>query len=611
MPTVFCTRSTVYCVHMYTCTLASGNWSGQTTTTTPMQGAVDEEAIAAELHRRYTAAGQGHVTQGLVMRGPGGSPALTPTERAAFIEQIRTIDPERVNELFRRSRDFVAPTGGVFGPLQNIANVAETEAKREHWRAIGLKEIAAGRVGTVLLAGGQGTRLGFDHPKGMYNIGLPSGRTLFELQAARIRKLQALACEAVPGADKATIYWYVMTSPATDSETRAYFEEKAFFGLERDQVFFFCQGVLPCLSDAGEIILASRHSVAMAPNGNGGLYEGLAVSGALKHMEEHGVEHVPQYCVDNALVKIADPVFVGFCAEQSADCAAKVVPKLDPHEKVGVVMLRDSEVGVVEYSELDKDMAEARHPDGRLVYSACHVCINYFSRSFLVRAAVEMVDHMPLHVAHKAIPYYDVATGAVVTPQKPNGIKLELFIFDTFPFADNFAALEIQRVRPVYHLSAPSAVRLASRVSTVNSACRQSEEFAPVKNAPGSSSDSPDTARAMVGACHQKWFTDAGGTFGEGLLVRITLLLRPLLLRCPTPPFQRGVCGVAAAGGGRVRGCARAVLRRRGSRGGGAAVPRRRAGAAARAAGGRQAMIHRHHRQVIIIIIIIIIVYRF
>ena len=169
--------------------------------------------------------------------------------------------------------------------------------------------------------------------------------------------------------------------------------------------------------------METKSRVAMAPNGNGGLYEGLAVSGALKHMEEHGVVHIPQYCVDNALVKVADPVFVGFCSEQNADCAAKVVPKRDPHEKVGVVMLRDNEVGVVEYSELDKDMAEARHPDGKLVYSACHVCINYFSRLFLVRAAVEMIEHLPLHVAHKAIPYYDPATETVITPDKPNGTQ--------------------------------------------------------------------------------------------------------------------------------------------------------------------------------------------
>ena len=189
--------------------------------------------------------------------------------------------------------------------------------------------------------------------------------------------------------------------------------------------------------------------------------------------------------MDNALVKIADPVFVGYCAELDADCAAKVskmdhsdhacgvnrsrnipparlpatnvtvmcgdcvgapeqvIAKAGPHEKVGVIMLRDAKVNVVEYSEIDKAMAEATNPDGSLVYSACHVCINFFSRAFFVRAAAEMVDAMPLHVAHKAIQYYDADGDCIVKPESPNGIKMELFIFDTFPFAERFAALEV------------------------------------------------------------------------------------------------------------------------------------------------------------------------
>jgi UDP-N-acetylglucosamine/UDP-N-acetylgalactosamine diphosphorylase len=154
-----------------------------------------------------------------------------------------------------------------------------------------------------------------------------------------------------------------------------------------------------------------------------------------------------------------------------------VVPKAHAHEKVGVIMKRDGKVGVVEYSEIDKDTAEATNADGSLTYSACHLCINYFSREFLVRAAAELVPLMPLHVARKAIPYWDAEAQQMVTPAAPNGIKMELFIFDTFPFTDKFAGLEIDR----------------------------DEEFAPVKNAPGSASDSPDTARAMVSAAHKRW----------------------------------------------------------------------------------------------------------
>lgn len=392
--------------------------------------------------------------------------ALAPEQAQQLAAQLSTIDPAKVNELYQRTLTYKPPEGGLLSPLAEMAPLAGTAEQRQKWRARGLAEIAAGHVGTLLLAGGQGSRLGFDHPKGMYNLELPGKRTLFALQAERLAKLQALAATTA-GTLSATIMWYVMTSPATDEEIRADFEANAFFGLKREQVFFFCQGMLPCVSDEGKIMMESKDCVAMAPNGNGGLYEGLASSGALKHMDEHGVEYVPQYGVDNALVKIADPVFVGYCVEEGADCGAKVVPKAHAHEKVGVIMKRDGKVSVVEYSEIDKETAEATHDDGSLVYSACHLCINYFTRSFFVKAAAEMIDLMPLHVAHKAIPYYDAASDTIIKPDKPNGIKMELFIFDTFPFAEKFAAIEIERL----------------------------QEFAPVKNAPGSASDSPDTAR--------------------------------------------------------------------------------------------------------------------
>jgi UDP-N-acetylglucosamine/UDP-N-acetylgalactosamine diphosphorylase len=279
---------------------------------------VSEEGVppaVVVLHAKFEAAGQGHVTQGLA--------ALPEAERGAMIAQLEDIDPEHINGLFKRTLEWKPPTGSVFSPLDDVAPLAGTTEERAKWRAAGLEAIAAGKVGTLLLAGGQGSRLGYDHPKGMYDIGLPSGRSLFALQAAKLLKLQQIAA-ASAGKDSATIYWYIMTSPATDAETRANFVENKHFGLEESQVFFFCQGMLPAVSNEGKILLESASSVCMAPNGNGGLYEGLEKSGALKHMEDHGVEFIPQYCVDNALVKIADPVFVGFCASTGAECGAKV-----------------------------------------------------------------------------------------------------------------------------------------------------------------------------------------------------------------------------------------------------------------------------------------------
>jgi UDP-N-acetylglucosamine/UDP-N-acetylgalactosamine diphosphorylase len=207
-------------------------------------------------------------------------------------------------------------------------------------------------------------------------------------------------------------------------------------------------------------------------------------------MKARGVEYVSQYCVDNALVKVGDPEFVGFCAGRRADCGAKVVAKKGPHEKVGVVMLRGGKPSVVEYSEIDAATAERTGADGRLVFSASHICVNFFSRLFLERCASDLVREMPLHVARKKIPYVDGA-GVAVAPEAPNGVKLELFIFDTFPFAARFAALEGARA----------------------------DDFAPVKNAPGpNSTDSPDTARALLSDYHRAWLEKAGATVAPGLV---------------------------------------------------------------------------------------------
>jgi len=263
------------------------------------------------------------------------------------------------------------------------------------------------------------------------------------------------------------------------------------------QCFFFEQDTVPAFHDDGRIVLEAKHRVAVAPNGNGGLYTSLQSSGALDDMARRGVEYVPQNCVDNALVKVADPEFVGFCVERGAECASKVIPKQHAHEKVGVVVLRGGKPQVVEYSEIDAATAERTDADGNLVFSASHICVNYFTAAFLRRAAAEIVSLMPLHLARKKIPYVNDA-GETVTPEAPNGVKLELFIFDTFPHAATFAALEGARA----------------------------EDFAPVKNAPGpGSSDSPDTARALLGDYHRSWLVAAGATVADGAPVEVDAAL--------------------------------------------------------------------------------------
>ena len=411
-----------------------------------------------ELRRAWDAAGQGHVL--------AHAASLAPAERDALVAQLQTIDPFAATAAFARAT--AAPPARApreaLAPLPDVPALAG-HPERAAWRARGLAAVRAGEVAVLLLAGGQGSRLGFDGPKGCYDVGLPSRKSLFRLQGERLRKLEALAGAAKP------VPWYVMTSAATDAATRAYFAREDYFGLRADQCFFFAQGALPAFDAAGKVLLEAPSRVCVAPDGNGGVYGALAASGALADMERRGVAYVSQYCVDNALVKVGDPEFVGFAAAERADVACKVVRRVDAGEKVGVVALRGGRPGVVEYSELDAADAARVDAAGALVFRDAHVCVNCFAVEFLARAAETLVDALPLHVARKAIAHYDGAR--VAAPAAPNGVKLERFIFDAFPHAARFRCLEGDRAA----------------------------DFAPVKNAPGNA-DSPDTARALVSAAH-------------------------------------------------------------------------------------------------------------
>jgi UDP-N-acetylglucosamine/UDP-N-acetylgalactosamine diphosphorylase len=364
-------------------------------------------SVPEQLRARYAAAGQAHVFQHL------DAGRLAPAEAAALLQQLEAMDIALVNELFHATvssgASAAAASSGpaALTPCSDITRVASAESGQlQQWRSQGLAAIAAGQAAALILAGGQGTRLGSDRPKGEYDVGLPSGRTLFHLQALRVQRLRVLAQQACAGAAGAaaalpSLPLYIMTSPMTDVDTRAFWAAQGFFGLPREDVVFFCQGTLPCLSPEGAVLLETGSKVAEAPDGNGGIYRALHLQGIVADMQRRGVLGVHVFAVDNALVRPADPLFLGFCMASGADVGSKVCPKAGPHEKIGVLCQAGGQYSVVEYSEMDAASKELRGADGQLVFGAGNLCIHFYSTAFLAGPCSPEQLPKVYHVAKK------------------------------------------------------------------------------------------------------------------------------------------------------------------------------------------------------------------
>ncbi|XP_034565204.1 UDP-N-acetylhexosamine pyrophosphorylase-like protein 1 [Notolabrus celidotus] len=436
-----------------------------------------------DLQQGLEAAGQTHILQFWS--------ELSEEERGSFLQELSQLDlkglkdhcegAQRAAESPPESLDqHIEPV-----PAGSIGSVRKSDRKGlREWEDEGLLQISQNRVGVLLLAGGQGTRLGVQYPKGMYNVGLPSGKTLYQIQAERIHRVQQLA-ERRHGS-RCTVPWYIMTSEFTLTPTQKFFQENNHFGLKPSDVIMFEQRMIPAVTFEGKVILQGKGKIAMAPDGNGGLYQALVDNAVLEDMKKRGVEYLHVYCVDNILVKMADPVFVGFCVSRGADCGAKVVEKACPAEPVGVVCRVQGVTQVVEYSEIKPETAELREPGGELVFRAGNICNHFFTRSFLQDVAEKFKDQLKQHVALKKVPFVDLC-GNQVKPTKPNGIKMEKFVFDVFPFSRNFVAFEVLR----------------------------EDEFSPLKNADGAPSDSPTTARNSLLNQHCRWAVAAGATLTD------------------------------------------------------------------------------------------------
>lgn len=440
-----------------------------------------------EIRARFEAAGQGHVFTFWNQ--------LSEAEREALLAQLELLDVEHITEIATRTlkgeaSDEQAACEIAGLPTKATDSVVDAApAKRQQWYDLGLELIAKNQVGVVLLAGGQGTRLGSADPKGCYDVGLPSHKSLFQLQAERIIKITQLAQRRFGGDGVPVIPWYIMTSGPTKQPTVEFFKSHGYFGLNPANIFFFEQGVLPCLTPEGKIILESPAKVALAPDGNGGIYNALSRSGVLDDIRARGIEHIHTYCVDNSLVKVADPTFVGYAAEREVDIATKVVRKRDATESVGLIVSKNDRPAVIEYSEISPELASAKdETDPTLLkLRAANIVNHYYSAKFLLNIPNWTSSYLPFHVANKKIPYVDLTTGELVAkPAKPNGVKLEQFVFDVFPRLtfDEFACLEVDR----------------------------SQEFSPLKNGPGAANDCPETSRHDLLAQAKAWLLKAGAT---------------------------------------------------------------------------------------------------
>ena len=347
---------------------------------------------------------------------------------------------------------------GVFAPLDAV-EVSEIEARGAEFKELGLKAIREGKVGAVLLAGGQGTRLGLDRPKGTLNIGVAKELYLFE---QLLRNLMDVT-------DEAGVYvpLYIMTSNINNADTTAFFEEHDYFGYPKDYVKFFVQEMVPACDYEGRIYMESQTEVAMSPNGNGGWFSSMVNAGLLSDIKERGIEWINVFAVDNCLQRIADPMFVGATIAYGCESGAKVVRKAAPDERVGVLCTEDGKPSIAEYYEMTEEMATAREENGDLKYGF-GVILNYL---FSEKKLEQIADaRMPIHVVEKKIPYMDV-DGTFVKPEQPNGYKFETLVLDMVHMMDDCIPYEVVRER----------------------------EFAPIKNLHGV--DSLDSARELMKGC--------------------------------------------------------------------------------------------------------------
>lgn len=396
-----------------------------------------------------------------------GWDSLTVAERQSLVEELAGIDLAELEALYRRKDE----PHSVLPPRERIAPLA-VEPRSPDSVAVGEAALRKGEVAVLVVAGGQGSRLGSDRPKGVFPVGPVSGASLFQIHAEKVLALRRRYDAAVP--------FLVMTSSATHAETVGYFHENGYFGLPADDVHFFQQGTMPALDLAtGKLLLEKPGKLFLGPNGHGGTLTALADSGLLAALKARGVRHIFYFQVDNPLVRIADPALIGQHIAADAEVTSAVVFKEQPGEKVGILAAIDGRCGIIEYSDLPAEMMNERTPMGELAFRAGNPAIHVFAVPFLEKTTAG--EHrLGYHVARKKVPHWNPATNTSITPTIENALKFELFVFDALPLADRYLAVQVERA----------------------------DQFSPLKNATGA--DSLDTVKRDTIARATKWLAAAG-----------------------------------------------------------------------------------------------------
>jgi len=428
-----------------------------------------------DLRERFARSGQDHVFRFWDQ--------LEAAEQDRLARQATAIDLDQLAGIHRRALSLTRPHPQLLEPLPVRRLPERGGDPKERSKAVECGEalLAEGRVAVLVVAGGQGSRLGFRGPKGAFPIGPVSRRSLLELLVQKLRGLGRRYGCRLPG--------YIMTSPATDGAVRDLFEEHGHFGFDPESLFFFSQQRIPVIDFKGSLILERPDRIAESPDGHGGSIPALLASGALKQMEERGVSTIFYCHVDNPLVRIADPLLLGFQALTGAEVVCKAVRKRDPLEGLGTFARLDGRAAVVEYMEIEEPHRSLRDCEGELVFWAGSIGVHALDVGFLRRVAGDAESLLPYHASPKKIPTVD-SSGKRVEPSTPNGYKLERFVFDAFPAARSLVAVE----------------------------GRREEEYSPIKNATGKAS--PESGRRDLVACYRRWLKAAGIALpGDGDLV--------------------------------------------------------------------------------------------